>query len=296
MGKFKTLMIGVMLLMTALPAAGRGEALPLTGAAPYPPVESALGEDGLSYDDGSIQVRIEPEVVNDTNIFWVSVKITDPSQLRTALAGPKGSKVLAQPMTIAKRANAVLAINGDFFTSHNSGVVYRQGQMMRNVPAYTRDELLIDENGDLHILAFPPHTGKAKIAEAIAAFQETHEIREAFAFGPGLIIDGEVQEFDHREKVSCDYMNRAQRAVFCQTGPLEYLFLVTEGKEQFQPGFTVPECTELLVKRGGVRQAYNLDGGNSAQIILCGEKINAAQYEKARNIADMICFATTVQP
>ena len=58
----------------------------------------------------------------------------------------------------------------------------------------------------------------------------------------------------------------------------------------------MPECTELLVKRGGVQQAYNLDGGNSAQIVLCGEKINAAQYEKARNIADMICFATTVRP
>ena len=286
----------MMTVLLFLPAAGTGDALPMTGAAPYPPVKSALGEDGLSYDDGTIRVLIEKETVNETNVFWVSVKITDPSQLRTAMAGPKGSKVLAQPMTIAKRANAVLAVNGDFFTSHGSGVVYRQGQMLRNVPAYTRDELLIDENGDLTILAFPPHTIKSKITDAIASYQEQHEIREAFCFGPGLIIDGEVQQLDYRAKVSCDYMNRAQRAVFCQTGPLEYLFLVTEGKEQFQPGFTVPECTELLVKRGGILQAYNLDGGNSAQIILCGEKINASEYEKARNISDMICFATTVVP
>ena len=33
-----------------------------------------------------------------------------------------------------------------------------------------------------------------------------------------------------------------------------------------------------------------------SQIVLCGEKINAAQYEKARNIADMICFATMAEP
>ena len=133
------------------------------------------------------------------------------------------------------------------------------------------------------------------ISAAIEAFQEKHEIRQAFCFGPGLIIDGVRQEFNYAEKVSCGYPTRAQRIIFCQTGPLEYLFLVTEGKEQNQPGFTVPECVELLEQRGGILQAYNLDGGNSTQIILCGEKVNAKEY-KSRSIADMIVFATTVKP
>ena len=280
-------------LMILCAGAAAADALPAEGAAPYPPVADALDADGLGYDDGTLRIRIEPDTANETNIYWVTVKLTDPSQLRTALAGAPGSKKNAQPEAIAKRANAVLALNGDFFSGHNSGVVYRQGQMIRNVPVYSRDELLIDENGDLHILAFPPKTGKQEITDAFDAFQREHQIREAFCFGPGLIIDGERQEFDYRSKVSCGYPTRAQRIIFCQTGPLEYLFLVTEGKEQNQPGFTVPECVDLLEQRGGILQAYNLDGGNSTQIILCGQKLNAKEY-KTRDIADMIVFATLV--
>lgn len=278
----------------AVHTGGTAEALPLEGPAPYPPLKSALSSDGLSYDDGTLKVKIEKGRENETNIYWVEVSVTDPSQLRTALAGGKGSQKNAQPISIARRANAVLALNGDFFTSHKSGVVYRQGQRLRNSPASTRDQLIIDENGDLHILAFSYRTGKQEIQRAFDTFQEKHQIRECFCFGPGLIIDGVTQQFNYREKVSCGYPTRAQRIIFCQTGPLEYLFLVTEGKEQNQPGFTVPECVELLEKRGGILQAYNLDGGNSSQIILCGEKINAAEYGKARDIADMICFATLV--
>ena len=282
--------------LAILPAAGKSEALPLEGAAPYPPVASALSADGLSYDDGTMRVRIEKGVENETNIYWVEVSVTNPSQIRTALAGGRGSQKNAQPVSIARRANAVLALNGDFFTSHNSGIVYRQGQMLRNNPAGSRDQLIIDENGDLTILAFPFHAAKTEIQKAFDIFQEKHQIRECFCFGPGLIINGETQQFDYRDKVSCGYPTRAQRIIFCQTGPLEYLFLVTEGKEQNQPGFTVPECVELLEKRGGILQAYNLDGGNSSQIILCGEKINAAGYGKSRDISDMICFATLLNP
>ena len=140
------------------------------------------------------------------------------------------------------------------------------------------------------------NTGKKPIEEAIASWQEQHQLWNAFCFGPGLIIDGKTQKFDYTEKVSCGYPTPAQRIIFCQTGKLEYLFLVTEGKEQDQPGLTVPECVGLLEARGGIQQAYNLDGGNSTQIILCGEKINAREYGKARDIADMIVFATAVKP
>lgn len=288
-------MAGITALMMLCCVSAAAEALPLTGDAPYPPVMSALSPDGLSYDDGTLRVKIEPDEANGTKIYWVSVSLTDASQLRTALAAPKGSQKTAQAAAIAKRANAVLALNGDFFAGHHSGVVYRQGELIRNAPAYTRDELMIDEKGDLTILSFAPKTGKNQISAEIDAYQQTHEIRQAFCFGPGLIIDGEVQEFDYREKVSCGYPTRAQRLIFCQTGPLEYLFLATEGPEMDQPGFSVPECVELLVARGGIQQAYNLDGGNSTQIILCGERINGKSQAKARDIVDMIVFTTLVR-
>ena len=262
--------------------------LPLEGAAPYPPVDSALSADGYAYDDGTLSVRVVPDMAHDTKIYYVYVKITDASQLRTATAGAPKSQVQAKATSMALRNNAVLAINGDFYCGHTSGIVYRQGQLVRHVPAYTRDGLILDENGDLHILP-------AVSAKDIEAFQAEHEIRDAFCFGPGLIIDGERAVFNYRDKTSCGYPTRAQRMIFCQTGPLEYLFFATEGPEQDQPGLTVPECVELLEALGTVKQAYNLDGGNSTSIVLGGEKLNAQGY-KIRDIGDIIYFATLVKP
>jgi len=290
----KRILGALMALMLMIPCLAAAESLPLEGAAPYAPVESALSEDGMSYDDGTMSVKITTDTVQDTKIYWVEVKITDPTQLRTALAGAKGTQGAAQPLTMAKRNNAVLAINGDFFSGHNSGVVYRMGELLRNVPAYTRDELMIDANGDLTILAVAPGTGARKITEGIDAYLAEHEIRQAFCFGPGLIANGEKLEFNYREKVSCGYPTRAQRMIIAQTGELQYLFLATEGPEQDQPGLTVPECVDLLMARGDVITAYNLDGGNSTHIILCGEKMNAKEFPKSRDIADIIYFATLV--
>ncbi len=275
-------------LALVLAAAAGAESLPPEGPAPYPPAASALSEDGLGYDDGTVSVRIVPDSFMDTRIYYIHVKISDASQLRTATAGAPRSMIQTKAEAMARRCNAVLALNGDFYCGHSSGVVYRQGQLVRNVPAYTRDGLIIDENGDLHILP-------SVSAKDLEAFAQEHEIREAFCFGPGLIIDGKRAEFDYRQKTSCGYPTRAQRMVFCQTGPLEYLFLATEGPEQDEPGLTVPECVDLLEALGTVKQAYNLDGGNSVSVVLAGEKINARE-SKARDIGDIIYFATLVKP
>ncbi len=277
-----------LLLALLLPATALCEALPAEGPAPYPPVGDALSEDGWSYDDGTLSVRIERDNFQDTCIYYVYVTISDPSQLRTATAGDPRSQQQLKVMNIAAHNNAVLAVNGDFYCGHSSGLVIRQGQIIRKKPVYTRDALLIDENADLHILP------SLKAAD-LEAFQTEHEVREAFCFGPGLIIDGVRAEFNYRDKTSCGYPTRAQRMIFCQTGPLEYLFLATEGPEQDQPGLTVPECVELLEALGTVQQAYNLDGGNSTSIVLGGEKLNAQGY-KIRDIGDIIYFATLVKP
>ena len=229
-----------------------------------------------------------PDVAYETNIYYIYVKLTDPSQLRTATAGAPRSKQQAKATAMAARNNAVLAINGDFYSGHETGIVYRQGELVRNSPVSSRDGLIIDENGDFHIL--PSVTKKD-----MEAFQTVHEVREAFCFGPGLIIDGQKAVFRYERKTSCGYPTKAQRMIICQTGTLEYLILATEGPEQKQPGLTVPECVELLEAMGTVQQAYNLDGGNSTAIVLNGEKINAQGF-KVRDIGDIIYFATLVSP
>ena len=50
-----------------------------------------------------------------------------------------------------------------------------------------------------------------------------------------------------------------------------------------------------LVYSCGVQTAYNLDGGNSTMLIFNGEKLNDVDNPKARDIADIIYFASAAE-
>lgn len=298
-------LLALILLLSMLGSAAAAESwepLPLGGPAPYGPVEGALSEDGLSYDDGTLSVRIEKDFLYETNVFYIYVTITDPSQLRTAVAGNPSGKTTRRATLMAEENNAVLAFNGDFYSynSKSPGIVYRSGERIRFNPTANYDQLFIDSEANLTPIAWPTDLkrGFASYAqERFDAYVADHELREAFCFGPALIVDGEVQTFKYTEKNSCGYPTADQRLVFCQLDTLSYLFIACEGENQLgkQRGLSVPEMTELCVQRGAV-QAYNLDGGNSTSIILCGNRINGYNEVKSsvkeREIKDIIYFAT----
>ena len=287
----KYILLSIFAFLLIVPCSGTAEnasyqPLLIGGAAPYAPVSDAYTADGMGYDDGTLSVRIEQDVAYGTNIFYVYVKATDPSQIRTALAAPYPSKATRQVAVMAEQNNAVLAINGDNFSYHTRGYVVRGGELLRNNPSAGRDMLVIDENGKMSALVSPS-------ADLVAAFPE--KIRESFNFGPALIVDGQVQEYDYKKKTSCGYPTKAQRLALCQLDTLSYLIVVTEGPEQDpNAGLTIPEFTQLLASKG-VPLAYNMDGGSSTTIILNGKKINAPD-SKRRPVGDIIYFATLRQP
>ena len=291
-----------LLVMTGHAAfAEEWQPLPLGGPAPYAPVADALSEDGMRYDDGTLSVRIETEFLHDTNVYFVYVTIIDPSQLRTAVAYDTRSKKTRKATLMAEENNAVLAFNGDFYSYNDKspGIIYRSGERIRFNPAVNYDQLFIDDKGDLTPVSWPTDLKNFTpyANELFDAYVADHTLLEAFSFGPALIIDGEVQEFNYTKKISCGYPTADQRLAFCQLDTLSYLFIACEGENQLgkQRGLTVPEITELCVQRGAV-QAYNLDGGNSTSIILCGNRINGynevLSSVKERDIKDIIYFAT----
>ena len=299
----KRLMVLFVLLVTLVSTA-QAEAwqpLPLGGPAPYAPVADALSEDGMSYDDGTISVRIERDVVSNTNIYYVYVKLADPSQIRTAVAGQPKSKTTRKASLMAVENNAVLAVNGDFYSYNQKspGIIFRNGEQIRMNPKPDYDELFIDDKGDLTPVSWPtdmrgfPDYAK----ELYEQYTQEHTLLNAFSFGPALIVDGVVQEFDYKKKVSCGYPTPDQRLVFCQLEELSYLLVACECWKQGdgQTGLTVPEITQLCVEKGAV-QAYNLDGGNSLSILLCGQRINGYNEidssVKERELKDIIYFAT----
>lgn len=279
-----TLFLALMLLV---PCGAQAEEvyppLPLGGPAPYTAVEGALAEDGMSYDDGTLSVRIETAVADEVTVYYVYVTIQDPSQLRTATAGKPRSKTTAPVYAMAAQNNAVLAFNGDYFNYRDTGVVYRSGERLRFNVRAGMDMCIVDENADLTIIDSPTKT-------KIEKFQAEHTIIEAFSFGPALIKDGERLQFKYAEKNSCGYPTPDERLILCQledvNGLNQYLFIACD-----DPGLSVRRMTDLAQEKGAL-QAYNLDGGHSTSIYLCGTRIN--KIPKDRAVGDIIYFATLV--
>lgn len=268
-------------LMDGALAEGAYPALSLEAEKGGLPLES--GYDGLSYRDDTITVTVEETRAYDTTILIARVIISDPSQIRTAMAGRYGSDTQTPGARLAKRVQAVFAINGDYFNFTSNGYVVRQGTLYRDNPAAGSDILLIDDQGDFHIV-------QDATSEKLAAFDGT--VINSFSFGPALVADGEVVEGGFLDDVAYD--KPAQRMVVAQAGPLSYVCVATEGPENpGSVGLTIPQMAEFMGTLG-VQNAYNLDGGSSSTMVLNNEKINALSTHKVRSICDILYFATLV--
>ena len=286
--------LGILLVCMMLPWAAMAmeltedtvyDPIPLEGAAPYAPHQEAYLPEQTGYHDDSLDVRVETFRRHDTTVMAVYVRLSDPSQLRTAMAAKPPSQKTMVVSSMAKKNNAVLAINGDYFSFHQNGIVVRGGKTWRNRPDGKRDILIIDENGDFTIL---PQCEK----EDFAGYAGT--VMHAFCFGPGLVVDGKALTSLEHADVGNAPAKATQRIALGQTGPLEYLILATEGPEnKGSVGFTILQMAELCQEMGCIN-AYNLDGGSSSSVVLGGKKINALSTGKIRPVGDCIYFATLI--
>lgn len=249
--------------------------------APYAPHADAYLPDGTGYLDDSLSIRIEEFRAYDTTCMAAWIQVASPTQLRTELNKPYPSKSTAKASVIAKRVNAVLAINGDYFVYHNQGFIARNGQVLREKFNEDYDTLIIDDHGDFTII---PATAEEKIR----AF--TGNIVQAFTFGPGLVIDGvKTTEFPLKANTP---NKETQRIAIAQMGPLSYLVVTTEGPENpGSTGLTLPEFAQVLYDLGA-QNAYNLDGGSSSSLILNNKKINSLSTGKIRAVGDILYFVS----
>lgn len=261
--------------------------LPLTDAptidyqadTPYAPHADAYLPDETGYLDDSLSIRIEEFRAYDTTCLAAWIQVASPTQLRAELNKPYPSKSTAKASVIAKRVNAVLAINGDYFVYHNQGFIVRNGEVLREKFNEDYDTLIIDDKGDFTII---PSTTE----EEIRAF--TGNIVQAFTFGPGLVIDGvKTTEFPLKANTP---NKETQRIAIAQMGPLSYLVVTTEGPENpGSTGLTLPEFAQVLYDLGA-QNAYNLDGGSSSSLILNNKKINSLSTGKIRAVGDILYF------
>ena len=255
----------------------------LKAKTPYKPHAEGWLPERSGYLDGTISVRIDSRIINNTIVWFTWVQVADPTQIRTTSWRKYPSKKEVFVTAMAEREHSVLAINGDFCVDRSQGVVIRNGETLRRAKSEDWDCMFIDGNGDFHIRRTP-------VPDNFDDFDG--EIMHSFVFGPGLVIDGILQtEFGELTMRLIGGNKKAQRTVFCQMDTLSYLIITTEGPEQSKGGgFTIDEVARLAYDMG-VQQAFNIDGGSSAWLVLGEKRINAKKGKK-RTITDAILFIT----
>lgn len=241
-----------------------------------------------SYQDPTISVSIVKKTYSGKTYncdYWVAdIRIAHASQLRTQAATTFSDYFSKKEGDIlAKRVNAVLAIDGDFFTDRNGGYVLRQGQEFKIDLRGTRDVLLIDEDGDFHIIQY------AKPKDATTTINGKKVIN-AFYFGPALIING---AYNHDMALHFDMKADLGRQRMCiaQVGHLHYKCICCGPPARGNGGMKLSEFASV-VAREGVKTAYNLDGGDSCLMFFNGEKVNDLGNDRSRAIPDIIYFAS----
>lgn len=249
---------------------------------PGMPLNPACYVSETEYKDPSIHVTLESGRKNDCDYWLARIRIADPSQLRTAAAAGFDENFVMQATRLAKRQNAVLAIDGDYFAYTGFGIVLRQGVLYMDDLRGERDVLCIDENGDFHVYIRP---GSGEVPTEI----DGKKVINAFHFGPALLIDGEIGPL-----VAGKWMvpqKKRQRMCLAQTGPLEYMTLCCAGPVRGSVGMTVEEFAHLAQEMGAVT-AYNLDGGDSTAMVFNNEKINDVRNPNSRKLTDIVYFAS----
>ena len=264
-------------------------ALPLDFTPGTEPKADRYTEDG--YEDESIRVKIEHQEMDDgTKIHIAYVHISDASQLRTGVVNPEklGSSKVGSVSALARKYNAVIAMNGDNYIDkpEKTTFEYRMTEKIRSKSNRTKDILIIDDQGDFHL--FPKSQGIKEFPNELKKMNR--KLVNAFTFGPALVIDGELKEID--ENYGYNPHGREPRAAIGQMGPLSYVMVIVEAKDRSgSSGFSQTKLGEFMHELG-CKQAFNLDGGNSAEMVFGDQIIKGMPGGDERGLSDIIYFAS----
>lgn len=237
------------------------------------------------YYDETILVITWKQLI-DNAVYTISeVKIADPSQFRRFVAdGVYGSSSKYVPTEMASSVNAVLATNGDFYSFRNMGTIVYDSKLMR-AEGYSMDSCFIAGNGDLIF----SHVGRLTTKEAMQQLIDDNGVRFSLAFGPVLVENSQLCWIKDPYPVG-EGNYYYPRMALCQRDTLHYLMVTVSQEPPYENAHTLPIFAENLLDMGS-KMAYNLDGGQSATIVMNNKTVN---YVWQRKVSDIIYFATAI--
>jgi exopolysaccharide biosynthesis protein len=215
------------------------------------------------YTDSTTNISFTTYEVNDTTVYVADITLSRIDSLKTAFANDTyGKNITDKTSKIAASNDALLAINGDYYSARN-GYVIRNGVLYRDKSAGDdQEDLVIYSDGSCGIIREGDVTAE-ELLEAGAV--------HVFSFGPGLVSNGKVI-VDEDDEVGRAMASNPRTAIGWIDG-MHYVFVVSDGRTNESEGLSLEELAEFM-QGLGVKVAYNLDGGGSSTMYYNGEIVN----------------------
>lgn len=216
-----------------------------------------------SYKDGKVSITISEHRVLNTTVYVADVILKKPELLKTAFAKDSyGKNVKEKTSVIARGKNAILAVNGDYYSARE-GCVLRNGVLYRDFSGDSDDQsLIIKEDG-----SFAFENGNTGNGNELLE----NGAKQILSFGPALLIDG-VINVDTNDEVDKAMRNNPRTAI-AWYGEYHYAFIVADGRTNESTGLSLYELASFA-KELGANDVYNLDGGGSSTMYFNGRVVN----------------------
>ena len=243
---------------------------------------STTGTQVGTYTDENMSITVSKVRAYDTDIYVADIQVSSAEYLKTALAqNAFGRNLKDTTSNMAEQANAVLAVNGDYYGFRDYGYVLRNGVLYRSEAASDTDALVV--YGDGTMAAVPQDTTTAEELKAAGAWQ-------VLSFGPTLVSDGELAVSAGDEVDQS--MGSNPRTAIGMVSPLHYLVVVSDGRTGDNDGLSLNQLAQVFVDNGATF-AYNLDGGGSTTLYFQGEVLNnptSGNRDGERQVSDIVYF------
>ena len=256
----------------------------------FDPERDMLGRSVYYYLDETILALVWQQDEHGAIGTFGEVFIADESQLRRKLADDEfGSYQLYYASQMAAQTNAVIAGSGDYYNNGRGdvGLFVYDGKLMR-CGLHSGQSCLFDGNGDMLFTyedTFPDE-------EAAQRFIDENHVRFSLNWGPVLVDHGEdVTPYDYPFG---EVRDTYARCAIGQLGTRHYLMMTINCE---QPDHyvlvTLRQAADSMIAHG-CYNAYTLDGGQTASILIGGQLINPVQFGVEREVSDIYYFATAV--
>ena len=236
-----------------------------------------------SYQDENISITINEYNQYDTAIYVADVKVSSPEYLKTALAqNAYGRNITEKTSEMASNAEAILAINGDYYGTQQTGYVLRNGVLYRDTASENQEDLVIYEDGSFEIINETDVTAQELLSNGAV---------QILSFGPALVINGEISVTEDEEVGKAKASN--PRTAIGIIDENHYVFVVSDGRTDQSEGLSLYELASFM-EQLGVETAYNLDGGGSSTMYFNSEIINnptSGGSIKERSVSDIVYIA-----